>query len=381
MKMKYNFFEHNFGPHFCEKKMKEVKKLINASISFTLAGMPGVGVTIFLKYLATTNLAYFVYVDSYLFPALSKKEFFQALLTELGGKSNSKNSEELFQKCLEQLKEVSGQHPKIVLIFNRFDQLKKEFDSEFFSNIWSFRHVALDKISIITTSNKPLYEIAPEAIKVGHLNVFSKVVYFLPFSPKDTQRIIDVSLAHNLIVDNKTAKIALHCSGGHHQLLQMLLKSARPTSPLQDQFIKIQLRELYEFLNHKQKKTVQKIAFRKGCLEVDDYLLQIGLVKKHGKDYELFTPLLAEYLKNYLPLKLPQKEARLFKLLKSNLGQLVKREVIFNLLWPENNQDYDKASEWALNALIYRLRKNQGFINSGYIIENYKKEGYLLIKN
>lgn len=381
--MAYTFFEHNFGPNFCLEKTKEVEELIKSSVSFTLAGMPGVGVTIFLKYLATTDFAYFIYVDSYLFPTLSKKEFFQALLTELGGKTKGKNSEELFQKCFEQLtlRQAQCKHSKIVLIFNRFDQLKKEFDAEFFSNIWSLRHIAPDKISIITTSNKPLYEIAPEAIKVGHLNVFSKVVYFLPFSPKDTQRLIDVLFTHNLIADKKTAKIALTNSGGHHQLLQMFLKSARPTNPLQDQFIKIQLRELYEFLNHNQKKTVQKIAFKKSCPEVDDYLLQIGLVKKHGKDYELFTPLLAEYLKNYLPLKLPQKEARLFKLLKSNLGQVVDKEKIFCTLWPEDSNDFDKASDWALNALIYRLRKNQGFINSGYAIENYKKEGYLLVKN
>ncbi len=376
--MRYKFFESNFGPNFCSQKVEEVKKLINSSTSFTMAGMPGVGVTIFLKYLATTNLAYFIYVDSYLLPTLSKKEFFQTLLLELGGKPKGGDTEQLFQNCLAELKILIGKHHKIVLIFNRFDQLKKEFSQEFFSNIWSLRHVDSAKIMIITTSNKPLSELAPETITVGHLNVFSKVLYLPPYSPKDSHLMVEIYIKHNLIADKSAAGVALQYSGGHYQLLQMILKSARVSNPLQDQFIKIQLKELYEFLDHHQKQLIRKIALGKKIGEMDSYLTEIGLVVKKKDRYLLFTPLLTEYLKNNLPVRLPAKEALLFKLLKNNLGKLVNKEVIFNTLWSE---DYDKASEWALNALIYRLRKNPTFIRSGYTVENYKKEGYLLVKN
>ena len=88
-----------------------------------------------------------------------------------------------------------------------------------------------------------------------------------------------------------------------------------------------------------------------------------------------------KFIQGNIPLRLPVKEARLFKKLKQHLGQVVSKEAIFNLLWPEDSQDYDKASEWALNSLIYRLRKNPYFIQSGYVIENHKKEGFVLIKN
>ena len=379
--MKYHFFESKFGDQFCEEKTLEVKKLINSAVSFTVAGMPGVGVTNFLRYLAIRDFAHFIYIDSYLLPTLSKKEFFQALLKVLGGKNAKKDSSDLLAQCLNQLQILTTKYPKIVLIFNRFDQLKAEFNSEFFSNIWSLRNVSPDKISIITTANRPISEIAPQSLQVGHLGVFSKIVYLPHFSLSDTKTIVKVSSKYNLIADHRAVETAVNLCGGHYQLLQMLLKSARLSNPLQDQFIKMQLKELYEFVNHNQKKILQKIAFNKPIEEVDEYLLNIGLVIKDKDGYQLFTPLLEKFIQGNIPLRLPVKEARLFKKLKQHLGQVVSKEAIFNLLWPEDSQDYDKASEWALNSLIYRLRKNPYFIQSGYVIENHKKEGFVLIKN
>ena len=201
--MKYHFFESKFGDQFCEEKTLEVKKLINSAVSFTVAGMPGVGVTNFLRYLAIRDFAHFIYIDSYLLPTLSKKEFFQALLKELGGKNAKKDSSDLLAQCLNQLQILTTKYPKIVLIFNRFDQLKAEFNSEFFSNIWSLRNVSPDKISIITTANRPISEIAPQSLQVGHLGVFSKIVYLPHFSLSDTKTIVKVSSKYNLIADHR----------------------------------------------------------------------------------------------------------------------------------------------------------------------------------
>lgn len=379
--MRYQFFESKFGDKFCQEKTLEVKKLINSAVSFTIAGMPGVGVTNFLRYLATRDFAYFVYIDSYLLPTLTKKEFFQALLKELGGKSTKKDGGDLLSECLKQLQSLTAKHPKIVIIFNRFDQLKAEFNSEFFSHLWSLRNISPNQISIITTANKPIVEIAHLALQVGHLGVFSKIVYLPPFSLSDTKTIVQASAEFNLIADPQVVDKAVSLCGGHYQLLQMLLKSARLSNPLQDHFITMQLKEFFEFINHSQKKILQKIAFQKPLTEVDEYLLNIGLVVKEKNSYSLFTPLLEQFIHSHQPLRLPAKEARLFKKLKSHLGQVVSKEEIFNLLWPEDSADYDKASEWALNSLIYRLRKNPAFIQSGFIIENHKKEGFVLIKN
>jgi L-methionine (R)-S-oxide reductase len=76
-------------------------------------------------------------------------------------------------------------------------------------------------------------------------------------------------------------------------------------------------------------------------------------------------------------LKLPQKEGKLFSLLQKELGKTVPKDIIFKEIWKDTP---DEATDWALNSLIYRLRKNTTFHKSGYIIENNKDIGYSLIK-
>lgn len=388
----HNFIESKFGNKFCQRKISKIKKLIDSSSSFTIVGMPGVGVTTFLKYVATRNLAHallqrrsapqFIYVDSYLLTDLSKNEFFRLLLKQLGGEFSRRNADpQIFDSCLNKLKELVDKYPKIVLIFNRFDQLHSIFDETFFSNIWALRNVNPQKIVIISTANKPLSEIAPQALSGGHMGVFSRVVYLKPYAEDDLQVIISTYLKNNLIENPDAIKLAKHLSAGHHQLLQLLLNSARLSNPLQDQFIKLQLKELYEFVSHKQKRVLQKIALNKKVENCDEYLIEIGLVKKAGKKIKLFTPLLAEYILQHHPKRLPIKEAKLFNLLKQNLGQVVSKEEIFDTLWPQDSKEFDKASEWALNSLIYRLKKNFTFLASGYVIENHKKAGYILFKD
>src|SRR3990167_9341979 len=139
-----------------------------------------------------------------------------------------------------------------------------------------------------------------------------------------------------------------------------------------DQFVKQQMKSLMGYLDYQQSKQVQKIALGKNVDEVDEYLLGVGMVKTVGSSYQLFTPLLAQYIKENMPIKLPAKEAKLFKLLKNNMGKVVSKDEIFSTVWP-NSED---ATDWALDALIYRLRKHPFMLSHGYIIESNKKVGY-----
>jgi DNA-binding response OmpR family regulator len=103
-----------------------------------------------------------------------------------------------------------------------------------------------------------------------------------------------------------------------------------------------------------------------------------------GVEFKLFTPLLAEYIKTNLPVKLPAKEAKLFKLLRKNIGKVTSKDEIFTEVWGEENIDAtgksDLPTDWALDALIYRLRKHPFITSHGYIIESHKKVGYTLIQ-
>ena len=66
----------------------------------------------------------------------------------------------------------------------------------------------------------------------------------------------------------------------------------------------------------------------------------------------------------------------MFSVLKAHLNTVVSREEIFSSVWGVED---DNVTDWALDALVYRLRKNKVFQNSGFTIENHKKQGYSLI--
>lgn len=371
----YNFQEAQLGPKFAQNHLRSFKELIDSSLSFVAISMPGVGVSYFLKYLVMQDFAYFIHVDLYSLPTLSQHEFYKLLLSELGGDPDLKTDEDLLSEAKKLLQALSKKRDKIVLIFSRFDQLKDQFDWNLLSNIQSLSAISPNKIVLIFTSIKPLHKLAPDALSGGNLNFYSKELYFKPYPKEDLEKLLQVESIKPASKEN--LENLLNLSGGHNQLFHILLSSQKQHNLLLDQFVKLQLKELVDYLDYHQKKTVQKIALGKKVLEIDDYLLAIGMVKQTADKYGLFTPLLAEYIKTNLPAKLPVKEAKLFKLLRNNMGKTVSKDGIFAEVWGENNEN---ATDWALDALIYRLRNHPFMKTHGYIIESHKKVGYTLIQ-
>lgn len=376
----YNFKEAQLKSGFAKEKLHDFKTLIEASVSFVAISMPGVGVSYFLRYLATQTFAYFIHIDLYLLPTLSQHEFYKLLLSELGGKIGSKDDGQMLKEAQEILSKLSRKHSKIVLIFSRFDQLKDYFDWNFLSNLQSLVNIATGKIVEIFTSTKPLSEITPDSLSGGNLNFYSENLYFKPFSKEDLKMLCQIEPAKS--TPPAIFDYLLDLSGGHNQLLHILLSSQKQQNLLLDQFVKMQMKELVDYLDYFQRKQLQRIAMGKTITEVDDYLLGIGMVKSskvkdQNSTFELFSPLLTEYIKTSLPVRLPVKEEKLFKLLKEHLGKTVNKDEIFTAVWGENATE---ATDWALDALIYRLRKHPFMKANGYIIESHKKIGYTLVQ-
>jgi len=135
--IRYNFREAQLGPDFAKDALKEFKQLIDSGVSFVTHSMPGVGASYFLKYLATQAFAFFIYVDFYNLPTLNQHEFYRMFLRDLGGDPSGKSDEQVFIETKEIFKKLTEKHEKIVIIFSRFDQLKKELDENFLSNLQS----------------------------------------------------------------------------------------------------------------------------------------------------------------------------------------------------------------------------------------------------
>ncbi|OGE19768.1 hypothetical protein A3J19_02525 [Candidatus Daviesbacteria bacterium RIFCSPLOWO2_02_FULL_41_8] len=394
LKNQYNFPEAKLGPGFAQDKLKEFKQLIEAALSFVVLSMPGVGVSYFLKYLTMQKFAYFIHIDLYSLPTLNQHEFYRMFLRDLKGNPDGKSDGQVFIETKEILKKLAAQHEKVVIIFSRFDQLKNDFDANFLSNLQALTTIqtgsprsapastkvagGAGKIVLIFTSTRPLHEIAPTALTGGNLNFYSEELYFKPYSKDDLKKLLRIEPSRPGLGSSAIEKL-LDSSGGHNQLFRILLSSPKQNLLL-DRFVKMQMKELIDYLDYHQRKQLQKVALGKSIEEIDDYLLGVGMIKKYqisNIKYQIFTPLLSEYIKTNLPVKLPVKEARLFRLLRAGIGRTVSKDEIFHEVWPN---DSDSATDWALDALIYRLRKHPFMQANNYVIESQKKVGYTLVQ-
>lgn len=372
--MKYNFKEAQLPKNFAGDFMHQEEKKLAPSGVLNIIGASGVGLSFIARFLAIRTNSIYVDIASLVKP--TKKNFFTLLLDELGVKKVTGDDQELLNSCRIKIPEVLQKEKQLLFIFNRFDDLGKEIDAELLSNIRTLRHVAADKISIIFISHKPLYQISENAVSGANLDMFSNFLYFKGYSRQDLKMLIKI-FSPELMSKLKKDSKAYVFSGGNYQLFKLLLKS-QAKLPRDDVFVNLSLKKIYENLSYSQKKLLQKIVFKNTISEMDQELIDTGLVRENKSGFVLFTELFGDYIKDRSKMKLPFKERKLFRLLKRKEGQVVDKEVLFSQLWNENEQD--RATDWALNALIYRLRKNPYFIARGFAIESYKKIGYSLIK-
>lgn len=327
-----------------------------------------------MRFLACQDIAHFVYLDTLSLPTLTRKDFWTSLSKELGAKVKTNDEQELVRSCRDQIEVYLKSNQNLVFIFNRLDELDNEISRDFLTNLRTLRHLGVDRISIILVSHTPFEERFPEAISGSNLDMYTNYLYFKPYSRKDLEQLSNLFTPN---FDAKRFEQAFQLSGGHYQLLQLILKSNRSSAFLLDKPLLLSLKIIFESLSLPDRKVLQKIVYGKKTT-VPHYLLQTGLVLENQKGFELFSPLFAEYILSRVGMKLPAMEAKLFRFLKTRLGKVVTKDEIFSNLWSENDDGY--GSDWALNAVVYRLRRNPTFQASGYILESHKKIGYSLIK-
>lgn len=370
MKIQNNFKERNLPKDFAQEKMHDIQKFLDESLTFTLVGIPSVGVSLFLKFLASHLDVFVVYLDTYSILEPTRHGFYLLFADALGIEVTATLSDqEILIRCKETLSTLVKIHGKVVLIFNRFELLEKELTAQFLGSLRLLPHGLGGSVSMIFALTKPFEDISLESLSGGNADVFTRYYYFKPYSPKDLLSLLQL---HN--PDLTPSQKALEQSGGHFQLFQLLLKTEKgKVDPLREPFIRLLMKEIYESLSYEQRKQVQKIAQGK-TREIDDYLYKVGLI---FPEKQFFSPLFQQYVLSQISLKLPKKESLLFIILKRAKGEVVSKETIFREIWQEHREE---ATDWALDSLIYRLRHNPTFRQSGYVLESYKKQGYILWK-
>lgn len=360
------FLEQQFSHDFCADLTQSVKGLVEGSVDFTLVALPGLGATTYLKFLTGQSFAKFIYLNLTNITSLNNLTLIKSLAEKLGAGSEDQIKQKLAQ--------LVKNDQKVVIILGHFDQLQPS--NELFVILDNLRKVDPKNIVLIFHTNKPLIQTLPPQISSTHLSLISKTLFLKPYSEKELEQILKV-IALDPSLEENYIKKAVKLSGGHCLLLRLLLKTPFQEQPLDDPSIVLELKNILQNFSYQDRKAIEKIAAQKGIANLNPQLLGYGIVYTTPAGHQLFSPLLQEYIKSQLPLKLAPNEAKLLKLLKENLGKVVTKDKIFSFVW-EDNLD---ASDWALNSIIYRLRKKQDLINQGYQIESYKKIGYCLTKH
>jgi hypothetical protein len=361
---------------FASQQIADLTKRVNSGTTTSVLGVPGAGITLFLRHLADQLSEEVIYLDVFSLPSFKTNEFYKALLGKLGGKTQSKTTEELVSDCKKQVELLAKTNDKVIICIAGFDQLQPEFSAVFFHYLRSIRAVNPSKVVFIFGICRRLDTLLPTDLINADISLFSSVYYLKPYSNEDMTYLLSTYGPHTGLNEREVRRL-IELSGGHFQFLQLLLNSERRNDPVQDPFIQLAFKNIFLHLSTTQKAIVRKLVMDGTYKKPDDYLTNIGIIKQNGNKYTLFSELFADCVRAFSAPKLPIKERRLLTILKRNEGKIVPKREIYDAVW----KGQEIGSEWALNALVYRLRKHPAFTTQNYTIVNHKKLGYSLTKN
>lgn len=359
------YADHPFSEKFCDEWVSNCLDLIARGASINLVAMPGVGVTFLVRQLTYRSPDECVAINSFEMHEFTKVALYNQLTGKLGLAAEPGGHVDL-RAIGEALKMRAGDG-KIILIFNRFDRLGPVLDQGLYENLRFLRDVANGRLALLFVTAEPVTEFASQGIQ-DLLRLVDNVLYFPGYPQEDMTEIIKSSNSPD--VERQVVELA----GGHHALLQILSRCQNLDNALSDPMVELVIKDIYLGLTPKRRKVIETIATGHS-LPADSFLANIGYVAEDAGKLRTFTPLLSEYALRQTQAHLPARERRLLKLLLRNAGNVVSKQDIFDTVWHEAD---GIASDWALNALVYRLRRHPAFDSQRYTIESHKKQGYIL---
>jgi hypothetical protein len=292
----------------------------------------------------------------------------------------------------------NGMAPTI--FFLRFDRLKDKFNPSFFDNLQGLRDATSGNLAYVFTSYRSLSSIFPGART--NLSVFSQTMYAKPANEQDMKVVYEAYRQRYKITLKPAAEKAFFSTiGGYMQYLQLgliHLNEMKKTdlasqeemleTLLSDERITLQSEELWESLSADEQMVLVRIV-KSEDIDAEDYekgkyLWDTGFLQGKNDDPELFSPLFKEYInqldheetKKKKTAHLTRKEHLLFTLLKEQMGEIVERESIVEVVWPES-QEFG-VSDWAIDRLVARVRLKLREQDDPYEIQTIRTRGYKL---
>lgn len=428
--------EMHYPLDFREQDAKTLGSYLQHRQSVQLIGMKRVGISNFLrfflyhknirsKYLPQDGKNLFIPVDlnnlieREVFPfwRLTFKRIVDAVENSLLDSSLKQKISDLFDNSIqsgdvfltfdgvrESLVELvkANIYPTIFLL--RFDRLADVVTPEFLNNLQSLHDSTNQKLSYVFTSYRELDVLAPKTFSKQVLSSFAASQYLLPAKTQDVDILFEtVAGKYNLSVPMSLRRLIMDLSGGHAQYVNLslivlhelsakkkVLSEEEVLSAIEsDERIALQSEELWESLTHEEQELVRKVNEGKRVTdeerEIGKYLWNTGFVAESNSLQLLFSPLFALFVETNKkkkvqegsPIEFSKKEHMLFELLQHYPNQVVEREKIVELVWPEY-KEYG-VSDWSVDRLVARVRgKLRKQKESGEIV-TVRTRGYKLV--
>lgn len=430
-------FESLYPDETRSGEIDRILSFIKNGNSAQIVGLPGVGRSNLLRFLAYNNKArvkhlgdnykwfHFVYMDLSEIKGRSLFDLTKFILISLSYSLSERKMSEEQEKVNAFLKEVVSfqddlilfqalkktidylsleKELTVILLFDRFDSYFPNLAPEFFTNLNVIRNRVKYRFSCVLSLDRPVEDLLePELYHdFGDFLIGNAVYVPIDDTASDLFRFSYIERVSSKTATDKTKQEILTLTGGHGKLSRVSFETVLSEEKLPDDLssyllskssVTNVLLEIWNALTPLEQKLITKDEFKD--IQKDSYLELSGLVK----NAKLQIPLLSSHLSSlpqpatekliYIPEtneikqgdesltdKLSPSEFKLLRFLIQNKDKVCEKEEIINAVWTDAKTQ-EGVTDQALDQIVYRLRRKiESDPNDPIHIHTIKGRGY-----
>ncbi len=274
-------------------------------------------------------------------------------------------------------------------------------DPEFFEFLnRMYNHLRFRVSYCLFMTTRLLVGASPIPLLVADKVIKRNLVPIPPRNDEDSRTIIEnFEEIYNATFPEKQKKAIVQYSGGTPGLikaccLQSIDDPKWQEPNIQDERLFFRLQGIAHDLPAEYQRVLLDANEKKTNTSIRDFLLRYGYLRKRNDLFEIFTPLLETFLKQYGSqlsaqpfagptdvqkklLALTFSQRKVFDHLSAHPGELVTRDALAQVLWGDGWAD--RYSDWAIDQLLSDLRDNLPKIGKPGKIVTKKGEGIIYV--
>lgn len=429
-------FESVYPKNCREAEIDKILAFVKKGNAVQLVGLPGVGRSNLLRFLAYNNQArvlhlgenykwfHFVYMDLSEMKGRSFSEVIKYILISLSYSLSERGMIDEQVRVNEFLKEAISLHDELILfqalkraidflsiekeltvvfLFDRFDAYIPGIEASFFTNLRILRNRAKYRFSCVFSLSRPLDELLEQSLYQEYYEfLVGNMVYLSLFDSVSNEfRLSYIEKVSGKKLSEKVKEEAIRLSGGHGKVLRVSAEALLAENKVPDDVkafllsrkgVVSALFEIWDVLLPAE----QKIILQNPNVFLDEsYPVLAGLFKDGEVMIPLFKDVLSQFPKpatekimfisetnevkqgeESLTEKLSPSEFKLLRFLIQNKERICEKEEIIESVW-KDTQTQEGVTDQALDQIIYRLRKKiEEDPNNPSHIQTVKGRGY-----